>query len=96
MTLFFSAQTDCEGAELWKRDGTDAGTVLVRDINPGVSDSLSGVLRDVGGKLAFVSYDSSEGHEVWQSDGDEEGTKRRGALVTGKGQKYPVTGGDVI
>ena len=26
------------GAELWKSDGTEAGTVMVKDINPGVSN----------------------------------------------------------
>jgi ELWxxDGT repeat protein len=37
--LFFAAKTPGEGVELWRSDGTEAGTVLVRDINPGVADS---------------------------------------------------------
>jgi len=29
-----SARDDINGIELWKSDGTDAGTVMVKDINP--------------------------------------------------------------
>ena len=34
-TLFFIANDGNAGNELWKSDGTDAGTVLVKDIRPG-------------------------------------------------------------
>ena len=34
-TLLFNASDGVSGAELWKTDGTQAGTVLVKDINPG-------------------------------------------------------------
>ena len=38
-TLFFEANDGTNGRELWKSDGTSAGTVLVKDINPGSSSS---------------------------------------------------------
>ncbi|GAA3524640.1 ELWxxDGT repeat protein [Nocardioides daeguensis] len=36
-TVYFAATTDAGGAELWKSDGTSAGTLLVKDIYPGTS-----------------------------------------------------------
>ena len=36
------------GIELWKSDGTDAGTVLVKDIEPGSGGSYPGKLENSG------------------------------------------------
>src|SRR5262249_61137988 len=39
-TLFFLANDGVSGRELWKSDGTAAGTVLAKDINPGAASGL--------------------------------------------------------
>ncbi|MEX0897910.1 MAG: ELWxxDGT repeat protein, partial [Steroidobacteraceae bacterium] len=50
-TLFFVADDVAHGWELWKSDGTAAGTMLVKDINPGPEASFPTHLTVVGGTL---------------------------------------------
>ena len=75
--LFFSANAKSilEGfdIELWKSDGTDARTVLVKDINP-TNSSNPNLLADVNGALFFTADDGTNGRELWKSDGTEAGT----------------------
>jgi ELWxxDGT repeat protein len=72
--LFFRADDGVSGEELWKSDGTGAGTVLVKDIYPGPGNSYPRNLIQVGGTLFFAGFDASTGLELWQSDGTEAGT----------------------
>ena len=46
-TLFFCDSQPGTGVELWKSDGTEAGTVLVRDINPGPGSSNPVIVASV-------------------------------------------------
>ncbi len=73
-TLFFSAVHPTYGRELWKSDGTEAGTVLVRDIRPGSTSSNPRYLVNVNGTLFFGAEHPSLGRELWKSDGTLEGT----------------------
>src|SRR3954447_14515934 len=57
-TLYFTANDGSHGRELWKSDGTSAGTVLVKDINPGSGSSgTSRELTNVNGTLFFTASD---------------------------------------
>ncbi len=50
------------------------GTVLVRDINPGLGDSGARSLTNVNGTLYFQASDGTNGTELWKSDGTSAGT----------------------
>jgi ELWxxDGT repeat protein len=73
-TLFFTPIDSVNGRELWKSDGTAAGTVLVKDIRPGYSSSLPRYLTAVGNTLYFTAFDDVNGEELWKSDGTAAGT----------------------
>src|SRR5204863_9204611 len=72
-TLFFAGFDPANGTELWKSDGTAAGTVLVKDINPGSGGSGPDGLTNVNGTLFFRAF-RTNGPELWKSDGTAAGT----------------------
>ncbi|MGL4630272.1 MAG: ELWxxDGT repeat protein, partial [Leadbetterella sp.] len=72
-TLFFEANDGLNGRELWKSDGTSAGTVMVKDINPGVASSNIKSLFEYNG-IAYLSALTASGNELWRSDGTSAGT----------------------
>jgi ELWxxDGT repeat protein len=73
-TLYFAADDGTNGQELWRSDGTEAGTVLVKDINPGPSSSSPRDLTRVGSVVFFRADDGGHGYELWKSDGTAAGT----------------------
>ncbi len=72
--LFFTADDGVNGRELWKSDGTAAGTVLVKDIRSGPNSSSPRSFTTLNGTLFFSVDDWVNGYELWKSDGTEAGT----------------------
>jgi ELWxxDGT repeat protein len=91
--LYFWADDGAHGLELWRSDGTPEGTVLVRDIAPG----LASAVRDAApmhatreGLLLFAASDGASGLEPWQTDGTEAGTVRLADLHPGPSASAPA------
>jgi ELWxxDGT repeat protein len=73
-TAYFAADDGTGGRELWKTNGTTAGTVQVKDIRTGSTGSGPENLVDVNGRLYFTADNGASGRELWQSDGTAAGT----------------------
>ncbi len=72
--LYFVGQTAANGSELWATDGTNTGTYLVADIQPGPGSSFPSDINTVNGKVFFWANDGIHEYEPWISDGTQAGT----------------------
>jgi ELWxxDGT repeat protein len=72
--VVFVADDGVHKRELWRTDGTEAGTVMVRDIHPGAGDANVTILGVWNGRVYFSADDGVNGEELWTSDGTEAGT----------------------
>lgn len=73
--LLFTAGDSTTGYELWKSDGTESGTTLVKDINPGVDGSVPLYLCSLHGVAYFRISTATADNGLWRSDGTDTGTQ---------------------
>lgn len=94
-TLYFAAATGRSGAEPWKSDGTDGGTVMIANLAAeGVPSSLPNNFIAAGDWIYFEAADGlatvgptdpTLKRSLWRSDGTEEGTL---SLQVAPGNQY--------
>jgi ELWxxDGT repeat protein/cysteine-rich repeat protein len=87
-SVIFQAFRDDVGTELWRSDGTEAGTVLVRDIRPGKASSNPYGFTRFKDAVMFQA-DGGNGTELWISDGTSDGTRLVRELASGEWGSYP-------
>ena len=64
-----------DNAELWRSDGTEAGTVKVKEIVPGPVGSYPFAFHLLGGRVVFSTrYGTRPAPELWTTDGTADGT----------------------
>jgi ELWxxDGT repeat protein len=73
--------------ELWRSNGTEAGTVLVSDLGPDTSLYVSSVV--VKDTLYFVLSNMAHGTELWKTDGTAAGTGLVKDIHPGSGSAFP-------
>ncbi|MFN7806294.1 MAG: ELWxxDGT repeat protein, partial [Planctomycetaceae bacterium] len=66
-TVYFTANDGSSGLELWKSDGTSAGTVLVQDIRSGAANGNPSRFANVNGVLFFRADDGISGMALWRT-----------------------------
>ena len=87
--LFFISDALGYGWELWRSDGTAAGTRLVRIINPGRGNAYPGSLTQVGRTLYFAADDGVHGRELWRTDSTPPEPNSCGDINPGGGFSSP-------
>jgi ELWxxDGT repeat protein len=95
---YFTATNGRDGLELWKSDGSAAGTSLVIDLLPGPAGSLPNHLTRIGDRLYFSAVEGDRQQQPWRSDGTAAGTQRIGS-TDAIGLPYPsqfTTFGDAV
>lgn len=85
---FFTYSNYNNGNELWRTDGTAAGTWMLRDINWGPTHTGFGNFRKVGNKLFFTANEMNTGYELWVTNGTSEGTYMVKDVLPGSNSSY--------
>ncbi len=73
--IYFVGNQSGTGQELWKSDGTVAGTVLVKDIVVGATYGIFNNFITTDNFLFFVFKDSYNNYQLWRTDGTSAETK---------------------
>jgi trimeric autotransporter adhesin len=87
-TYVFNSYESNTGSELWKTDGTAAGTVLLKDLNPNGSSEPNSFTK-LNNSLIFRATTTTTGGELWITDGTAAGTNLIKDIYPGTTWSYP-------
>ena len=73
------------GRELFKTDGTEEGTIMVKDINEGTDNSHPNNFILANDLIYFTAFNPTYGSELWVTDGTTDGTKLVKDINPGQG-----------
>ena len=79
--VYFGAHSEPAGYELWRTDGTEAGTGLFLDLLPGPESSRPASFTVVGDRLFLQARNESGAGVQWSTDGTPEGTIQEEVLL---------------
>lgn len=89
--VYFSAWDPTAGRQLWRSDGTAAGTVMISDVNPGpVGLAPADISALTGTTAMFSGKDGVHGREPWVTDGTAAGTAMFEDLNPGSASSDPT------
>ena len=94
--LYFPRTDETNGCELWVSDGSETGTALLKNINPGASGSFPSFVGIANEVLYFSALTADEGFELWRTDGTEDGTFLVADLNPGSGIGLPYNAAAVL
>lgn len=78
--------------ELWKSDGTNGGTVMVKDIFAGnTNSSYPADFNQINGTLFFTAESATAGRELWKTDGTGNGTVMVKDIISGNVGGFTVS-----
>jgi ELWxxDGT repeat protein len=87
--LIFVGEQSSSGQELWVTDGTASGTILLKDIYPGINGSYPSYFTILNNYLLFAADNGTNGQELWKTDGTTAGTILLKDIRSGSNGSYP-------
>jgi ELWxxDGT repeat protein len=103
-TLYFVGYDGQQGHNLWKSNGSSAGTQIVANFAPPAEDEeqpdwygLQGDLVDMNGDVYFATFHKEDGDSLWVTDGTQGGTELLVEGTPGASSSEPVSlGGNPV